>query len=325
MRYFLYSSAILNIILILGWVFLWLSLSMKAPKESFTHLGDDSYTFINPILDYDIDLDYQNISRLQKKLSEYFTQLQESQEIESIAYYVQFLKTWQNFWFNENEKFAPASLMKLPVAISLLDTYSIEQIEKIYIDPLVVNQVQISTSRNIGSDIVQEDQLYLISDLMKAMLKDSDNMALQILVNFLSGTDLDDINTSFGIDDEDVDANGNISVKKYAGFFRILYNASYLSRKNSEYILSILSRSSYRDGIRSGIPLEVPIAHKFGERAYTDSNIKQLHDCGIVYKEDNPFILCVMTRGEDFEVLESVIQKTTQIIYSNISWLDWKK
>lgn len=90
-----------------------------------------------------------------------------------------------------------------------------------------------------------------------------------------------------------------LSVKEYASFFRILYNASYLTRENSEMALKLLSESKFRGGLAGKIPSDIVIAHKFGEREMIDENgssINQLHDCGIVYYTPYPYLICIMTR-----------------------------
>jgi hypothetical protein len=42
-----------------------------------------------------------------------------------------------------------------------------------------------------------------------------------------------------------------LSVKDMATFFRILYNASYLGRENSEYALKLLSQVDFNNGLRA--------------------------------------------------------------------------
>ena len=110
-----------------------------------------------------------------------------------------------------------------------------------------------------------------------------------------------------------------MTVKTYASFFRILYNASYLSPAMSEKALSLLSQITFDKGIVAGVPNNIPVAHKFGERIYTDNQEHQLHDCGIVYHLTDPYLLCVMTRGTDFNVLTSVIKDLSKQVWDEMS------
>jgi hypothetical protein len=42
---------------------------------------------------------------------------------------------------------------------------------------------------------------------------------------------------------------------------------------------------------------------------------KQLHDCGIVYFPNHPYIVCLMTRGYDWNVLEKTLKDISKIIF----------
>ena len=46
---------------------------------------------------------------------------------------------------------------------------------------------------------------------------------------------------------------------------------------------------------------------------------KQLHDCGIIYYPGNPYLLCVMTRGDSFGELSSTIRDISDIIYGVVN------
>ena len=110
-----------------------------------------------------------------------------------------------------------------------------------------------------------------------------------------------------------------------AAFYRILFNASYLNRADSEEVLKILSNTTYRNGIPAGVPENVLVAHKFGERYPTNVennsqlHMLQLHDCGIIYYPKRPYILCIMTRGDNLETQQTVIAHISSFIYEKIS------
>jgi beta-lactamase class A len=99
---------------------------------------------------------------------------------------------------------------------------------------------------------------------------------------------------------------------------RILYNASYLEPELSERALTILTEAEFSEGVAKKLPSSVPVAHKFGERLL-DNEIKQLHDCGIVYFPQNPYVLCVMTKGQDWEKLAQTIQDVSKMVYDEVN------
>jgi beta-lactamase class A len=145
----------------------------------------------------------------------------------------------------------------------------------------------------------------------------SDNNASNALINYMENLDtqkLDRIYFDLGVEvPGEAKLENFMKTKDYASFFRILYNSSYLSREMSEKALLLLSQSDFRQGLRANIPNYINISHKFGERVL--ANDKQLHDCGIIYKQNQPYLLCIMTRGEDFNLMSQVIQEISQSVY----------
>ncbi|MES2965841.1 MAG: serine hydrolase, partial [Bdellovibrionota bacterium] len=108
-----------------------------------------------------------------------------------------------------------------------------------------------------------------------------------------------------------------LRVSSYSSIFRILFNATYLDAKHSSMALDLLTRSKFMKGLRAGLPTDIKIAHKFGERGFGDDF--QLHDCGIVYVPKTPYLLCVMTRGKAFDDLSEAIRNISDVVYRNVS------
>ncbi len=81
--------------------------------------------------------------------------------------------------------------------------------------------------------------------------------------------------------------------------------------------LTYLVNSEFKEGIAGGVPSEIKVAHKFGERTLS-ADLKHLHDCGIVYYPDNPYILCVMTRGNNYQELSNIIKTISKMTYDEV-------
>jgi hypothetical protein len=86
----------------------------------------------------------------------------------------------------------------------------------------------------------------------------------------------------------------------------------------SEKALSLLNKSDLKNGLAAGLPNNIIIADKFGERNNLDDGVKQLHDCGIIYYPDNLYYLCVMTKGSSFEDLEKILKNISAITYNEV-------
>ena len=109
----------------------------------------------------------------------------------------------------------------------------------------------------------------------------------------------------------------NYNLLKFSRFFRILYNGSYLNFEKSNKALELLTKIEFKDGLVAGLPSEVPVAHKFGERQFGEE--KQLHDYGIVYYPEKPYLICIMTRGKELSKLPHVISELSKVTYEEVS------
>jgi len=162
---------------------------------------------------------------------------------------------------------------------------------------------------------------YTVDELLRRMIAYSDNNSAALLeqtvkIDLLRQTYYDlGIRSPYAMKAED----DYISVNNYASIFRILYNASYQSKLMSEKALEYLAESAFKGGLVGGIPEGIVVAHKFGEWESGDNKeIKQLHDCGIVYYPNHPYLLCVMTRGNSFEYLDDSIREISHAVHEGI-------
>ena len=157
------------------------------------------------------------------------------------------------------------------------------------------------------------------------MILYSDNNAEQLLADHLAATDhLDVLNNLFG--DLGIKVNtantDNMTVQTYSLFLRVLYNATYLDRNDSEKALKLLSESEFSDGIRAGIPSNIAIAEKFGDARMADAAGTmvgaELQNCGLVYYPEHTYLLCIMTKGDTIPDLETAISGVSKLIYRSV-------
>lgn len=219
---------------------------------------------------------------------------------------------------NTENKFMPASLLKVPVMISYF--------KKAELDSSILNKkVTFDAEKNLGfvQTIPPEKQLvigktYTVEELINQMIDYSDNQALSLLWPLISVEEYKKLYKQLGVDENVVeDPTYSITVKEYSRFFRVLFNSSYLSQDSSEKALRILSESHFKEGIRSKIPQSIPVADKFGERQI-DENSTQIHDCGIVYYPKHPYMLCIMTSGKDQKKLIDTVSQISGFVFDKI-------
>lgn len=280
-----------------------------------------SYKYINPLLECDvaegsIDAHKENF---RPEMEDFINTLKEKRSLTGVAVYFRDLNNGPTFGINQEQGFFPASLLKVPLMIAyfhwaerdpsvLKRSVSFDAPKDFGITPTIVSR----ESLQVGAE-------YTIGELIERMIRFSDNQALYLLSIRLPEQELQSLFSISGASDKILnDPGAKLTVKEYAGFFRVLFNSSYLTREYSEKALSLLASVEYSDALRAGVPREVVVAHKFGE-AGTENVERQLHDCGIVYFPDHPYLACVMTRGEDVETLKTSIADISRFIYEKIN------
>lgn len=293
------------------------------PNQCHTSL----HNYINPELDcINTDIAYANINKSNENTRSFVDSQIKSGNATRISVFFRDLKTKKWYGINENETFSPGSLLKLPLAITYFKLSEIDplvlQMTFVFDKPNDLNSLQYFS---LAKPLVVGGK-YSVSDFLSRLIIDSDNAVVPTLVHGIDGSFYNKVLVDLGVNIPLPDQGGThadfFSPKSYASILRVLYNSSYLDIEHSEEVLKLLSSSTFKEGLVSGVPTGTKIAHKFGEATQIDpitkNSIKhELHDCGIIYRQDNPYILCVMTEGNDFQSLENIISKISKITWND--------
>lgn len=163
---------------------------------------------------------------------------------------------------------------------------------------------------------------YSIESLIASMITDSDNGATFTLLDHINTDFLNAVYTALGVQNPgDDSANYKISARTYGLFFRVLYNATYLSPTNSERALKLLSQATFADGLVAGVPKGTTIAHKYGNHVLSTNGTVtgvELSDCGIVYYPAHPYLLCVMTSSYNEPDASAIIANVSRASYAAV-------
>lgn len=321
-------SHIQKLFLILNVVFgLAIITLIVAPKTNGTQQGvierDKSglYIFTNPILDYE-NINMEQISIMSQSAADKVESLRQKYGLDFASVYFRDLNNGQWLGVNEKEPFASASLIKLPIFISFLKQAEDDPSINDKTVPVLASDVSHYTDQVIKpKDMLTVGQSYTLHDLAERMIKESDNAAMIILLRNIDPKYRNDVFSAIGVSFEQSNADLMVRVKDYAAFFRVLFNASFLSRGSSEYALKVLSETNFTQGIVAGVPDSLSVAHKFGERSNYIGGLpvsRQLHDCGIIYYPNKPYMLCILTRGNDYTQQEAFVRDISAFFYQEV-------
>jgi len=315
---------ILTIAILAGWG---IFQSQKLVTHTDFKKCNDQYTFLSPDINCDtIDDSISQTKEIANKIEDFINLEKQTGKADQIAVFYRNLSTKQWFGVNENQQFYPASLAKLPTAMMY---YKVAEVDKEILETpntITAEDTQLNDGQNYKPpEKLGAGQDYPTKELVRRILTYSDNAPLRILMeNALpfSAPVFLDLGITFPTKEGDTIGQWNITAKTVSNLFRVLYNSSYIRPEYSNIILDELTASNFSTGLVAGIPEETKVAHKFGEASGTDEKTNEvyivLNDCGIVYKENSPYILCVMTQGKEFEDLETIIRTISEKVYKSI-------
>ncbi len=279
------------------------------------HAGQERLT--NKLLDFDIPPSHE-LGDFRVKLESKVNNDINNNKATQISVYFRDLNNGPWIGVNEEEKFIPASLLKIPLMMVYF--------KKAETDEKILNQKYKYNAEEFPNDstmtfnkrtTLKDNTEYTVDELIKRMIIYSDNDALRLLAMHIDGKSQKEIYMNLGIKVPTSGLEEFISPRNMASFLRVLYNSTYLNEEMSEKSLQLLTQTKFDFGLTAGVPKDTIVAQKYGERE-TDT-FKELHDCGIVYYPQHPYILCVMTKGNDYNTLAGVIKEISQLTYEQVS------
>ncbi len=281
-----------------------------APLREISH----TYRFISPLLAVGDAEELHDFAALEREVGDRIRDTTAAGQASTISVYFRDLNSSRWMGVNADERFAPASLYKVATMIAYLKTA--ETRPEILTTSVIYDPAN-SPSRpedDATVSTIVPGKPYTVTQLITHMIVASDNDAAALLIHGLNRNLMAEVFGNLGLAlPADGDLGDTMSAKSYSLFFRILYNASYLGRSTSEQALELLSQTTFRDGLEAGVPAGVTVSHKFGHRVLP--NGEELHDCGIIYAPQKPYLLCIMTRGDTIAGLTQSIRDISRLIY----------
>ncbi len=295
--------------------------------KDFSAGGDNDFRYIRPLSGYGHSGKEQTVRELKPfryKVKVLIDNAIRSHEASVISVYFRDMISGHRFGINEQERFSSETLLKLPLMLAYLKWAES--------NPLVLRRKTAFPGDNdpakhdstAARKTLETGKSYTVDELIYRMIAYDDNNAYSLLAADLPPGYLDQIFRDIYVNYNPGKSDDPVPFNTYASFYRVLFNASYLNKEMSERALRYLSKSAFRDGMLSGIPPNIDRATKFGERtlsAGTDGNgreMKQLHEFGIIYYPNRPFLMGVMARGDDPRKLANIVRKISELIYDEV-------
>lgn len=208
------------------------------------------------------------------------------------------------FNINGTDKFTAASLIKLPVLLTLF-----KESDKKAINLDLVYRLQESDKRGGAGSLGGRPAGYEISYRKMAQLmgQQSDNTAFNIISRILGPAKIQNTIDELGMKNTSFD-QGDTTPEDISIFFEKLYADGLLSTESKEELFSYLTNSIWEDRIPAGVPQGIRVVHKIG------TEVGVINDAGIIYTE-KPFILVIMTDGANEIEAKKALPEIAKKIY----------
>lgn len=286
----------------------------KLCDYNYTRL--QGYKHIKPLLWVHPNCESDRFLAFKNQLTNQIQGYIQSGLLSSASFDLRDLKQGDWISYNSEERFSPGSLMKVPVMITILrmaeDHPGLLDRQVVFDQPFQRTQVP-----NFLDQTIKVGSKYTIKELLHRMIENSDNDAADLLCKNLDPVAFKKIFTDFGFPEGHLSTVYPITAVEFSAYMEMLYNAGYLNIEDSEFATSLLTGTNFKQGMVSGLPDSLLVAHKFGESG--DDEMHELHESGIVYYNDSPYLLTIMTKGKDINKLPEVISMISKLTYINIS------
>ena len=277
------------------------------------------YQYIHPLLYAEPQCESEDLADCKNQINQIINANKANGRIISASVYLR--EFTQAHWtsINPSDLYSPGSLLKVPELIAL---YKMYERQPGFFDKVIeykdVNTTKSNRIINFESNHIKPGNNYTVRELIKYMIVYSDNDATMLLNALIDKSVFSKVFTDIGLKEPDYTSSDyKMNVTDYSIFLKELYNGSYLSFKNSEECLSLLSKTEFKDGLIKGLPANCTTSHKFGEGG--PSSEPNFSEAAIVYCGKTPYIITIMTKGSDMKSLPAVSAEISKKVYQVMS------
>ncbi|MBK9336248.1 MAG: serine hydrolase [Lewinellaceae bacterium] len=285
------------------------------PPCDYTIARLKGYEFTRPLLSAEPDCESPIFAAFKAELAVLVDSLQSVGAITEASVYLREFDHGQGLVFNADTRYHPASLMKVALLLSTLRIAEATPgllTKKLRYTPPAADQI---STQYYNFPSIEAGKEYTVHDLLYYMAANSDNHATWMLAGRLDPGSTPKLFFDLGLPKP---AEGEMAFSMTAAeisvLFKAIFNSSYLNPEYSDYAARLLSHCAFREGFGKGFPNGTKMWHKFGEWRYPGQDY-ELHESGVVYVQEVPYLITVMTKGKNTDRQAAGIARISRAIY----------
>lgn len=227
-----------------------------------------------------------------------------------------------SYYYKGSKQFISASLIKLPIMCSVF-----EEINRgnMALDNIITLKKQHKVSGSGSLRRVRNGAQYSVEELLKLMIKNSDNTAAKILTDRIGLEKMNRIFKEIGLQDTNI-SHKSFNMTRRRGkdesyttpydivyLLEKIYYGMFINQEVSNRIIEILKTPDDNSRLSRYLPDNFELAHKTGLLRGA------CHDAGIVFTPKGAFLICVMTeKNLSYNVAKRFIANLGKLAYDNI-------
>ena len=237
------------------------------------------------------------------------------------------------YFLRADDSFHAASTMKIPVMIELF--HQVREGKLHFDDPLVIRNefhsmadgslYKLDPADDSETDLYKaEGQTRTLRQLCDLMITVSSNLATNLMIEKLGveniratvhSLDAGGMHVLRGVEDQkafDKGLNNTTTARALLQLLTAIAQGKAVDFESSRRMVEILQQQKFNEGIPSGLPAGIRVAHKTGDIT------KIHHDAAIVYAA-KPFVLVILVRGlEDEKQNYALMGDIARILYQTV-------
>lgn len=239
------------------------------------------------------------------------------------------LSTGYHAGVNASESMPAASTIKIPV---MVEVFAQLQAQRFDLEHRVVLR---TSDKDWGSGDLCDappGSSYSVAELLEKMIDISDNTATNMLIRLVGRNRINTSMRDLGLRRTrlagDIRTEGwsirqrlRTSPADLVRLLALMARRRLVDEWSSNEMISILERDQYNTLLPEPLPEDVPIAHKTG------SFFDTLNDAGIVYADDAPYVIAVMTTALPSQTLgRTFIHSLSRMVYAHeLRLANWRQ
>ncbi len=210
------------------------------------------------------------------------------------------------FGFNEEVSFRAASTVKAPVLAALyreLEAGTVDRGDR---------WTYLATDNETGTGSLQYGSIgsrHTVEELAEKMIKESDNVATNIIIRNLGWRKIKDLAVERGRTGIDMSSN-QATPRAMTEMLLDIFRADVVTVESRREIFELMTDTEFEERLPRDLPEDVKVAHKIG------TQVSAISDVGVVFFKDAPFIISVYSREiGDITAAEKTIAGFAKAVY----------